>query len=75
MPIPSKFQSNTPTFEILHASADAERLASLKRLETLRILNEAMLAYHNGTAPAPTTEQFESWRERVAELHRLRAAG
>ena len=67
--------TNTDTTEALRASAEAQRLADLQRLETLRILKEAMLAYHNGTAPAPTTEQFESWRERVAELHRLRAAG
>lgn len=66
---------HTKTSEVIRASTEAERLADLQRLETLRTLKEAMLAYHNGTAPAPTTEQFESWLEQVAEMHRLRAAG
>ena len=59
----------------LRTSIDAERLANLQRLETLKILCDSMMAYQNGTGPAPTTEDFEAWRTLVEEAIRRRKAG
>jgi len=59
----------------LRTSIDAERLANLQRLETLKILCDSMMAYQTGTGPAPTTEDFEAWRTQVEEAIRRRKAG
>lgn len=59
----------------LRTSIDAERLANLQRLETLTILCDSMMAYQNGTGPAPTTEDFEAWRTLVEEAIRRREVG
>jgi len=59
----------------LRTSIDAERLENVQRLETLKIFCDSMMAYQNGTGPAPTTEDFEAWRTLVEEAIRRRKAG
>ncbi|HYW58295.1 MAG TPA: hypothetical protein VE934_15170 [Polaromonas sp.] len=44
---------------------DAERLLTLKRLDRFRKLSDAMMAFQNRRGPAPTTEDFETWRKQV----------
>lgn len=53
----------TPTE--LRSRVDAERLATLQRLDRFRKLSDAMMAFQNHLGPAPTTEAFETWRSQV----------
>jgi hypothetical protein len=61
--------------QTLRTAIDAERLANLKRITALKTLCDSMVAYQNGTGPAPTTEDFEAWRALVDEAIRRREAG
>jgi hypothetical protein len=49
----------------IRTRVDAERLTTLQRLDRFRKLSDAMIAFQNRLGPAPTTEDFESWRRQV----------